>query len=202
MTKKASRSNLVMSTTKKIINLFSTTLDNSSTKANLANLRNSLSRSLDQSLSSLQLVFENLPEDLIGSGKSLSKEELAIFTSLQLYASFQQGKTESVDFDGIEGRWDNLGDSLSVLRQGDSSLSVDKRFNAMITSQSFEELRVHIRHLIKLLKSRSIETKINFAKLAYDLYSYLIGYEDSLRISWSRAYYSGKEINNKGVENE
>lgn len=193
MSEKLSKGKLVMSTTKKIINSLSKSLDTSSTKASLAELRNSLGRPLDQSLNALKVIFENMPEEISGYGRELTREELAIFTSLQLYASYQQGRLESVDYEGKEGQWNNVGHSLSFLRSSDASNSTDERFNAMITSQSFEELVIHLRHMLKLLKSKNKDVKVNFTKLSYDLYSHLCGYDNSIRINWSRAYYSNKE---------
>ncbi len=75
------------------------------------------------------------------------------------------------------------------MRRGEDTKSCDRRFNAMITSSSFEELSYHLRHMISLLKSRNPEVKVNYAKLAEDLYWYLRGYDERLRLAWSRAYY-------------
>ena len=195
MIEKKSRRDLVITTTKSIISSISQKLETSASKAKLAELRNSLGRPLDQSLSAIQIVFERMPEEFAGYGDKLSWEEQAIVTTVQLYAVLQQANGQSVDFNGRDNAWNNIGDSFSALRTIDASASTDHRFNAMITSQSFEELVIHLRHLIKLLKSKSKESKINFSMLAGDLYSFLSGYEDSVRLNWSRAYYSQRQTN-------
>ena len=70
----------------------------------------------------------------------------------------------------------------------------------MITSQSFEELSNHLRQLIKILKGSKDIVKINYPKLSKDLYDFARGYDERVRLNWSRAYYS-KNIS-KGEENE
>lgn len=160
-------------------------------KATLANLRNSINKSLVDSMEAFAFIIENMPEEFLGTRKGLSKEEKAILTSLQLYALHQQGSSESVFLDQGEDRWKNMGYSLGNLRDGEDSKSVDRRFNALITSSSFEEFSHHLRQMVGLLKSKKkSQVKVNYAKLADDLFYFLIGYEERIRLDWSRAYYS------------
>lgn len=203
MAEKKSKTSLVTSTVRSIINSFSQSLDSSSTKAKLAELRNSVGRPLDQSLKALQIVFENLPEELAGTSGSLTREELVIFTTIQLYAIYQQSNTELVDIYKDEAKNYNIGYSLSTLRGADASLSTDERFNAMITSQSFEELVIHLRQMIKLLKAKNKDIKINFVKLSSDLYSFLFEDRNKVKLNWSRSYYRTKSKEEKeGEEDE
>src|SRR5699024_8126909 len=87
---------------------------------------------------------------------------------------------------------DNLtmGASLKVLRKEtrEESKAIDRRFNTLVTSTSFEELAHHLRHMIKLLRSRS-DGKVNYVYLSRDLFRYLNGYGDSVKMRWSRDYY-------------
>lgn len=77
-----------------------------------------------------------------------------------------------LDYEKDERR-QNIGDALSTLR-GDDNESIDKRFNVMITSSSFKELKHHLRQLIKILKAKS-DAKVDYAKLSEDLYWFLLG---------------------------
>lgn len=189
----------VYSATSQIINNLSHLLDSSSGKALLANLRNSINRPLSETIDIWPILFENLPESFLGNGGRLTKEEEAILTTLQLYAIHQQGNSDSVL--GSGGRWDNIGNSLKSLREADNSLAIDRRYNAMITSSTYEELIHHLRQLIRLLKSKS-EVKVNYPKLAEDLYWFLRGYEEKVRLKWARSYYSAKQMNKGENENE
>lgn len=122
--------------------------------------------------------------------------EVATITAVQLYAIHQQGNTLSV----YENRDDklNIGDALSTLRGGESE-SIDRRFNVMITSSNFKELKHHLRQLIKILKAKS-DAKVDYAKLAADLYCYLAGNKDGVKLSWSRSYYKFRK--NEKMEGE
>ena len=71
----------------------------------------------------------------------------------------------------------------------------------MITASTFEELVYHLRHLITLLKSKSPETKVDYARLSEDLYWFLRDYQERVRLSWARDYYKrnfkGEKDNDK-----
>lgn len=172
----------------KILRGLGNSLDTSSTKATLANLRNSIGRPYEDSMETWAIIFENLPSEYLGRGAELTAEENSILNSLQLYAVHQQGKSENVNLEDTDCLWQNMGYALSSLRVGDNTSAVDRRFNAMVTSSTFEELCHHLRQLVKLLKAKS-QSKVNYAKLADDFYWFLRGQKDSLRLDWSRQYY-------------
>ncbi len=184
--------------TNRVLHSLKATINTSQGKATLAKLRNSIGKPLSETVEVWPIVFEYLPEDFLVTDAKISAEEQSILTALQLYALHQQGGEVSVLMDSEDG-YKNMGYSLKHIRKGDDIKSTDRRFNAMITSSSFEELTHHLRHLINLLKSRSSEAKVNYAKLSEDLYWYLRGNQEGLRLAWSRAYYYNE--NYKGEEN-
>lgn len=201
---KTSKNRLVMNTTAKIINVLSSSLDKPSTKATLSNLRNSIGRPISDKVKSLQIIFEYMPKELLSNSFEMTKEEKAILTTLELYAIHQQSNTESVN--GInEGNWNNIGYSFKSLRtEGEAGNSIDKRFNALVTSATFDELAYHLRQMVKLLKSKSKNTKVDYPSLAGDLYNFLWENDERIRLNWERAYYSySKSEDEKGeIENE
>lgn len=174
--------------TNKILYKFNAISGTSEGKATFAKLRNSIGKPLSETIEVWSLLFEYLPEEFLGIDQKISSEEKAILTTLQLYALHQQGLSTGVLMENEEG-YKNIGYSLKNMRKGDDIVSTDRRFNAMITSSSFEELIYHLRHMIKLLKSRSPEIRINYAKLSKDLYWFLRGYDEKLRLAWAREYY-------------
>ena len=195
-----SKKQLVYSTTNNIIMSLENSKELSKTKATLSNLRNSVGRPSVENLEGIKLLYEFIPEEFYTKYSKLTFEENAILTTLQLYAIHQQSEDESVNDTEKKDGWDNVGESISEMRNEDNFLSLDRRFNAMITSQSFEELSNHLRQLIKILKGTKELIKINYPKLAQDLYDFARGYDERVRLNWSRAYYS-KNIS-KGEENE
>lgn len=178
--------------TGKILRTLDNTREVPSTKADLANLRNSIGKPFTQSVEVFPIIYQYLPEDYIGYRGELSLEEKSILTVIQLYALHQQGRSESVlvKYDDKNKYIRNIGESLKRLRSGESK-SVDARFNALITSESFEEMSHHLRQMIQILKSNSDE-KVDYPKLANDIYWFLIGRQENIRLEWARSYYSYK----------
>ncbi|AMB99971.1 hypothetical protein AWM75_08300 [Aerococcus urinaehominis] len=167
-------------------------------KALLANLRNSMGRSLSETTEVWPLMYEVLPEEYLGQSYQLTNEEEAILTMMQLYALYHQGQDSPLS--SYENKT-NFGESLATLRGDKDTVSIDRRFNALITATSYDEFNHHLRQLLRLLKSRTKGTvKINFAKLCQDLYWFSRGYEEKVRLSWAKAYYS--QARNKGDKND
>ena len=165
-------------------------------KSLLAKLRNSIGKDIEDAIEVWPILFENLPEDFLGDEKRATLEEKSIMRTLQLYALMKQGDSKILIDSNGEEKYKNIGYSLKVLReQQDGSPdrkkggSVDRRFNALITSSDVEELMNHLRHLLSILKSKSISAYINFPKLAEDIYWYSKGKDDNIRLSWAREYY-------------
>ncbi len=202
----------VFNVTGKILSKLNHTLETGSTKAMLARLRNSLGKDISQTVDAWQEVFSEMPLDFLSADGIVTKEESAIFTALQLYALHQQGNSASVNAydltneankidseneedenDKISNKWMNIGYSLNALRTGEDSASIDRRFNAMITSATFQEMTVHLRHLISIFKAKS-DAKINYAKLAEDLFWFQNGKQEQIRLRWGQSYYRNKKI--------
>jgi CRISPR system Cascade subunit CasB len=175
----------VFQVTGRIVHRISNTNQTSAGKATLAKLRQSIGRNLAQTASVWPEVFAELPEQFLSADGESTKEEQAIFTSLQLYALHQQGKSESVD---VADNQANIGQTLKSLRQGKNTTAIDRRFNAMITASTFDELTTHLRHLIKLLRKNN--GKVSYAKLADDLFWYQKGFDTKVKLRWGQSYYS------------
>ncbi len=200
--------NIAYNTAKSILIKLDSTRDASSTKALLANMRNSADKDISNNVDALAYVFSNLSYGEDDRGGELSYMEQAIFTAIQMYAIHQQSNVESVlkfgnDDENESGEKKNkykanIGDALATLRS-DESESIDKRFNAMITATNFNKLSYHLRQMIKILKSKS-DAKVDYAKLAEDLYWFMIGRKEEVRLSWARSYYKYRK--NEEMEGE
>lgn len=196
--------NSIYKVSKKIIIYLNETRENPSTKAILANLRNSSNRPIGENIESLAFIFSMVPEEELGISYKLNSFEVTLLTVLQLYALYQQGKDEQVIFNE-EGQSKSFGMSLKSIKtsEKDESNSTDLRFNALISASDFNELKNHLRQLIKILRSKT-DDKVDFPTLAKDLYEYnKYNSKDSIRIKWARDYYrSSKNENNKGENDE
>jgi CRISPR system CASCADE complex protein casB len=191
----------VRNVTVKILNELYAMQEYSTGKAILSRLRNSIGRDYVDMADVMPFVFENLPTDFLGNSRKMTDEEVVILTCLQLYAISQQGENECA-FKSGEG-YSNIGTDLKGLRTGDDSTAVDRRFNAMITSAEFDELIVHLRHMIRLLKSKQKNAKVDYGRLAEDLYWIRKNKnKDSIILNWAREYYKFDSKDNKGESNE
>jgi len=177
-----------------ILNFLQNQIGTASGKRLLASLRNSIGKPFSATIEVWPLVFTHIPEQFLGVQSQMTPEERAILTSLQLYSLHQQGKHDSVYLEKEKKSWTNIGHSLASLRQGENSIAVDRRFNVMITSTTFEELSHYLRQLISQLKSKS-DAKVDYAQLADDLFWFIRGYKERVRLNWARSYYG---INVKG----
>ena len=179
----------VSSVTRKILMKLSNQIDTSPGKAVLAKIRHSIGKPINKAT-----------EEFLGKSGRASYEETVILITVQLYALYQQGLSHSVLVEDVE-KYHNIGSSLRQLRKGDDTTAIDRRFNVMITSSTFEELTHHLRHLVKLLKSRSPETKIDFAKLSQNLYWFLRDSQETVRLDWAREYYKQDNKGEKDNDN-
>lgn len=211
------KKNDIYKAVKDTIEGLSNSLEDSYTKAVLANLRNSIGKPYSETIKIWSIVFKgDSANEFLGSEIKLKNGGKVILTTLQLYALHQQGIRESV-FTEYESekegksenktRRGNIGYPLKQLRKDNPSeeynKSIDRRFNTMVTSETFDNLCYHLRHLIKILKSKCPNEKVNYAKLAEDLYWFSIGYEENVRLEWAREYYreNFKRDEKKGEEN-
>lgn len=170
------------------------TLDTPGGRANFAKLRRAVGRPLSGTVDLWPLIYPLMPDEFLSENRT-SAEELAILTALTLYALHQQGKGNSVL---NRERHSNIGDALKALR-GEDSAAMDRRFNALITSDSFEELCHHLRQMIGLLRAKSDAT-VNYARLAQDLFYFQVGRRETIRLNWARAYYRQNKKETKGDE--
>ena len=128
-----------------------------------------------------------MPEEFLGKGK-LTYEERALLVATQLYAVGQQGsgKVQNDEGHSVGGSLQEI--RLACLKNEQSTASIDRRINAMLTASTFDEFVYHLRQNIKIGKARSSFT-MNFPALASDLYWYQNGRDKEICLKWARDYY-------------
>ena len=183
--------------TKRILTKIENQKNDSAKKAILANFRKSVGKSLSEMTDVWSFLFENVPEEFLGTNGNETNHEKAIVSTLQIYAICSQG-SDKVVYD-TEEKLANIGQSFSVLRGLTDGQSIDQRFNTMITSSSFEELTHHMRSMVKILKSKAT-VKIDYAKLAEDLFWYQCGFDKEIKLNWARSFYKKVYVEKKEEE--
>lgn len=191
----------VLAVTKEILLKLDVLSGYPSGKADLAKIRNSVGKPINEAVEVWPILFENLPEEFLSNNATASNEELAIVTAIQLYSLHKQGGVFRINTES-DGKSKNLGYSLRVLRTDDNTTSIDRRFNSMITSTTFDELYNHLKTMIKILKSKFPNVYVDYAKLAEDLFWYLNGHEQDVRLRWAKEYYMQNKRGEKNNEQQ
>ena len=81
----------IRSVSGRILNELYIRQEDSTGKAILSRLRNSIGRDYIDMADIMPFVFDKLPESFLGNSKRMTDEEICILTCLQLYAIHQQG---------------------------------------------------------------------------------------------------------------
>ena len=172
--------------------------EDSAIKARLAELRHGVGLMPGEVPALWGMIFEELPDDMLGKYGKPSKEEWAIYDAITLYALHQQGrdpKTESMNVEGI-----SLGKAASklVYKQGgteDDRERVSRRFNQIALAEDVETLTYYLRMFVQILRAEEIG--IDYEMLAQDIYSFQFeSGRTAVRLKWGQDYYS-KYIDNK-----
>lgn len=184
----------IYSTVQSIIGYLENSKNESEVKATLSGLR-SFNTKNPNDISSLSFVFSRIPPEKLGKKEQLNNYEDVVAFTLKLYAIYKQGISN--DIAEIKDTYKSFGKSLNEIRT-EESLSLDRNANILFMSSDYEKLKKRLVQLIKLLRAKGNGTvKINFAKLAKDLYDFSFGNDDIVKISWARDYYRYKKEENK-----
>lgn len=153
-------------------------------KATLARLRRAVPTNDDRVIEVWDTVFIDPPTWLAGSGDDITTAERSLVAALHLYSLHQQSQSS-----GMHRRGVGLGEAIHRLANPDDADSREKpvmrRYNALVTSNSFAE---RIRHLSGLVgQLRSAEVPLDYARLASDLYRLETPWgRTPVRLAWSR----------------
>ena len=156
-------------------------------KAALANLRRGVGR-LPGELPELWGSFlQDMPQEFFSRSGEPTAAEWAVYLALTLYAMHQQGHETPMCIPG-----EGLGRAVRRLsdRKGEDpqDSGAYRRFCALITAGSMEELSHHLRGLIQLLSSEGLA--LDYPQLALDLY--LLQLTDSasrVKLRWGQEYF-------------
>lgn len=127
---------------------------------------------------------DNLPDEP-------TREERAVHDALCLYAIAQQGHPLAVHQRRSKTNWGGFGNAVRSLawQSGQEEPRFRRRFNAAVSSDSYDELLTHITSLIRQIFSSRSGITIDFGELAKDLRAFQ--YPDGagqIRRHWARQY--------------
>ena len=159
---------------------------NSSFRSTLAHLRRGVGRAPGDVPELWGFFLDGMPKDWMGS-REPSRAEWAIYTALTLFALHQQGRDPQAAWMNQKGAF--LGKSIAqLIEPGEEDSRVARRFYALVTASSMEELAYHMRGLVQLLRSKDIP--LDYPALAEDLYWYQNPNSVArIRLQWGREFY-------------
>ena len=133
----------VYKVTSRIIGKLKAQEEMSSGKAALAALRHSIGKPLGAVPDIWPIMLDDMPEEFLSHNGIETKEELAIYAALQLYALQRQGTRGKAETESAQ----NIGDALQKIRKGNGQEALDRRFVAALSATSFTGLVYQLRQL-------------------------------------------------------
>lgn len=134
--------------------------------------------------------LSGMPEELQNLSGKPSREEWAIYTVLTLYALHQQGRSDSVNIQGL-----SLGSAAARLAPNDEEQErIWRRLNLVAQSDDMIELSYRLRQLITLLKAGGVG--LDYVMLAADLYEYqFTDSANQVRLRWGQSFFHNHGMN-------
>ena len=162
--------------------------DESGTKAYLAKMRKGVGKVPGADPELWGILFEDLPEELIGRGNTPGRAELALYTAFTLYAIHQQSR--SLKDENAHQRGIGFGRAAGEMAAQDpeSLKAVRRRFNAAAVSSDLTELAWHMKGMVQLFRQKEI--RLDYVQLAVDFYLYQdLEKIPEIRLKWGRDFY-------------
>lgn len=130
--------------------------------------------------------LDGMPEGWMGD-REPSRAEWAVYTALTLFALHQQGQDPEKEWMSQSGA--TLGKSAArLIGSEEDEGRVSKRFYALATATSMEELSHHMRGMVQLLRSKGIP--LDYPALAEDLFWYQQpNFQAQVRLRWGQDFY-------------
>ena len=158
--------------------------DRAGAVADLARLRSGATREIGSDPAVWRAAFTGYPE-VADDTTFPSHAEFAVYVSLSLYAYHQQGQRSSMHTEGP-----SFGTALRKLAYVGTETtpkeSVVRRFNALVTADTFDETRSHLRSLVGQLRAEGIP--LDYGRLADDLERLHSPWRNGVQLRWSRDF--------------
>lgn len=164
-------------------------------RAVLASIRGASSMTSPRAQNVWPIMMEKLDPAMLSRTGKPTRAEIAVYSALRFYAIHQQGKEPLVA--GISGK-DETADgimlfaALANLRKNDDTrTALDRRVQALFGTTNISSVINSITHLVEILKATTPNQKIDYARLAGDLYRYQGSYQQARQVSlaWAQQYY-------------
>lgn len=172
-------------------------------RALLATLRTTSDLSSHRAERIWPILFEHLNHEQLSKNGIPTKEEKAIFTTIRLYAKMQQGQETNVAASAEEGGLTFMEAVREFRGRSEAATAIDRRVQAMLGTTNFDSFVNSLTRINDILKASKSSSKINYARLATDLYFYQFSYHSAnrVRLQWGQTYYYQPQQPSKGETN-
>ncbi len=158
----------------------------------LAQLRRGLGKAPGEDPRLWDITLNGLSEDWFSNTGQPTHVEWAVYLALTLYAYHQQSK----DIKKNNMHIDNVSLGVAVARLAEKPEDLDrvKRYlDRLVTSASVQEMQIHLRSVISLLRGKDIG--LSYLQLSKDIYLFMDSHSrNNVQLKWAQDFYRG--INN------
>lgn len=154
-------------------------------RADLAKLRRAVGKPVGNVPEIWEYTVAAVPEALQWNRDEPSRAEQAAHAALTLFALHQQSMRRPAHVPGV-----SFGRAVGHLARGGarSEDAVTRRFMAVATAISIDEILTHVRGLVTQLRSE--EQGFDYARFADDIFALLTSRRsEAVRLSWGRDFY-------------
>lgn len=176
--------------------------DGNPDKAVLASLRDAVSVTSRRAQVVWPIMMANLPKNQLSRDGVPTRAEVAVYTAIRFYAIHQQSEEQLVygPAGGDMSAGTTLMSALANLRRNeDLRTAMDRRVKPLLATTSVTGVVNELTHLVKILKAKNENQKIDYARLAQDLYGLQASYEQAnrVRLRWGQQYFWEKAADTK-----
>lgn len=176
-------------------------------KAVLSSLNHAPSITSQRAQAVWPVLMANLDPSQLSHNGVPTRGEVAVYTAVRLYASYQQGQDAFVygPSNGKQPEGVQFFVALAKLRQNEeTSKSFGGRVQKVLATTNAASVINGLSHLNDILKGYNGAQKIDFARLAQDLYRLQANYEQAMQVQllWGQQYFSAQPVadKNEGVQ--
>lgn len=164
-------------------------------KAVLASIRSATSITSPHAQKIWPIMIDKLDESMMSRSGQPTSAEIAIYAALRLYAIYQQGQDPFVY--GLSGKDESaegltLFGALANLRKDEQvRVALDRHVQALFGTTNVNSVINSMTHLVEILKASNSHQKIDYPKLAEDLYWFQQNFRlaNNVRLKWGQQYY-------------
>ena len=134
------------------------------------------------------MLLQDMPEEMYGRGDRASRQEIAVYTALTLFAVHQQGRDPASAPMHREGC--PFGSAVARLARGDEDARerIERRFSRAVTASDMAEFAHHLRGLVQLLSAEGIP--LDWAQMAGQMFLWQSAERAAgVRLRWGEDFY-------------